>query len=124
MAEQIKPDSDGMLHPGNEGWQARKHLVDPELWYVDIAYNQKLLDDLQPGEIERMKPKIELVHRACKAMLAGMIKGTIKYPTDSWTLEEWMAHLVGEGADQMNYNLLLVDCFERARAAHKKMLED
>ena len=33
--------------------------------------------------------------------------GTIKYATDNYDLKQWFAHLIGEGADQMNYQMLL-----------------
>ena len=35
-----------------------------------------------------------------------MLKGTFKYPVDSWTNKQWEAEEEDEAIDQINYKLL------------------
>lgn len=131
MAEKIV-DVTGTMAKAQDGWQRRtEELAKPEFWDIVIIPSTEFWVNLTPEEQARMQPKINLVRDAAKYMLCGMVKGTVKYATDDWTLERWMAHIVGEGADQMNYQLLTFAAFhkekeekelaiERTRAAWKK----
>ena len=93
-----------------EGWEERtKELAKPELWVVAIHPMYELRQKFTPEEWERMLPKITMVEEFVKYMMAGMVKGTVKYSGDTWTTERWMAHLISEGADQANYQILLLD---------------
>lgn len=95
-------------------WQERvEELCNPvnfgcEIWYID--YNL-----LSTNEQNRLQRKLWLVQRYARIMAAGMLKGVLKYPTDEYALEQWFAHLVGEGADKSNYDILALDAFERSR---------
>jgi hypothetical protein len=96
----------------NEDWQTRaKVLCSPDLWQVAANPSKDLFNGLTEVEIQRLEPKIQMVLRVSKFMLAGMVKGTIKYPTDQYSLETWMAHLLGEGADYLNYITLTLSSF-------------
>ena len=91
-----------------EGWEERaKDLAVSELFKVTINPNAYLLDKLSEDEKKRLFKKLRLVQNAARYMAAGMVKGTIKYATDKYPLSQWFAHLIGEGADQMNYQMLL-----------------
>lgn len=132
MAEDRPVDVTGTMVKGIEGWQKRvEELAKPEYWYVSLTPRVEMTEQLSDDEFRRLAKKVKMVKEAVKWMLAGMVKGTVKYSSDDWTLERWMAHLVGEGADQMNYQILLfnkfheenknqVDAIERARATWKE----
>lgn len=85
----------------NEGWQERaKVLCDPNNISVTVDCD---FDALTVEERRRLEPKLAIVERLAGYMVAGMIKGTVKYPTDDYTLSDWMKSLIGEGADFLNY---------------------
>ena len=101
-----------MVHP-IDNWQERVNaLCDPENFSVSIYYDPKR-NTLTPEETLRLGHKLDLVERYAAVMAAGMLKGVIKYPTDNLTLEQWFAHLIGEGADKANYDMLTLDAFEK-----------
>jgi hypothetical protein len=93
----------------NLHWQERvEDWATPDHWTIgSITPSQLLYDELSPSEWARMLPKIEMVRMVAQYMLAGMVKGTMKYPTDVYTMEKWLAHIIDEGADQMNYQVLM-----------------
>ena len=100
----------------NEGWMERaKVLCDPNHWLVGAGYSMDLQNGLTEEERERLKPKIQMVIDAAKIMLAGMVKGTIKYPTDGFDIDKWMDHLIGEGMDQANYQILLANAWKQSK---------
>lgn len=102
----------GTMVTANPGWEARaKSMCDPGNWSIEVTAHKDL--QLSDEEWTRLEPKIALVLEAAQYMLAGMVKGTIKYPTDDYDLKTWFAHLIGEGADQMNYSLLLANAFNK-----------
>jgi len=89
-------------------WEDRAvDLAKPELFKVAINPNVYLLARLNEDEKKRLFKKLRLVQNAARYMAAGMVKGTIKYAKDDYSLKQWFAHLIGEGADQMNYQMLL-----------------
>lgn len=108
-------DITGTLHTVNNGWQERtKQLVHPDHFHVEIKPNQLLLDKLTTTERARLAGKILLVEEFASCMAAGMLKGTIKYPTDGYSLSGWFSSVLGEGADFANYIIL----------AHKEFMEE
>jgi len=111
MANEKKVDITGLMVEATPGWEARvKELCKAENFGVSI-YTAGLHGKITEEERTRLLKKLKLVERAASYMAAGMLKGTIKYPTDDVPLEQWVAHVVGEGADQMNYQILLADAF-------------
>ena len=114
---EIKADITGLMVKPKLGWELRcKELALPDFFSVGVVMREPLLSELTNDELERLLPKIELVKEAARYMLAGMVKGTLKYDADNLDIDTWMAHLLGEGADQMNYQMLLVNEW-RERAA-------
>ena len=69
--------------------------------------------ELSLEELERFNHHMELVIEAAKGMAVGMLKGIIKYPADCPTTKQWLAHLVDEGFDQINYTMLLLDAWRK-----------
>ena len=108
MSEEKEVDILGTQAQSLPGWEERaKDLARYELFKVSINPNATLLAGLTEDEKKRLFKKLRLVSNAARYMAAGMVKGTIKYATDSYDLKQWFAHLIGEGADQMNYQMLL-----------------
>jgi len=125
MAEEKKVDITGLMVEATPGWEARvKELCKAEFFQASIEISEALLDKLSFDERKRLYKKLKLVEQAATYMAAGMLKGTLKYPTDNLTVEQWMAHVVGEGADQFNYEILLADAFFKERQAYTDAKKD
>ena len=109
-----KADITGLMVQAKPGWEKRtKELAKPEHFKISIAVYSTLLLKLNPEERRRLHRKLKLVVEAATYMAAGMVKGTVKYEHDNYDIATWMAHVVGEGADQINYQILLADAFAR-----------
>ena len=96
----------------NPGWEAKYQEV---LKYIPNIIgerlhpiiNQMVADGLiTAGEAARSKWKISLLEPVVQRMIANMIKGTLKYPTDDWPIETWMSMSLDDMADSVNYTLL------------------
>lgn len=115
--EEKKVDITGLMHAPIPGWEKRvKELAKAEHFRVGIYVAPELSEKLSASENERLTWKLDLVADAVRYMAAGMLKGTVKYDTDAYTVEQWMAHVVGEGADQMNYQILLANGYAKELA--------
>lgn len=115
MSEVNQVDITGLMAEAIPAWQERvKELARPEL-FSGYTPKAELLNKLSAQEKERLFRKLALVKQAASWMAAGMLKGTLKYATDDYSLDQWLAHLVGEGADQMNYQLLLFAAYYAAK---------
>jgi len=116
MARKAKAvDITGLMVKALKGWEKRtEKLAKPKYFWVSIGLDKSLYRGLTVKEMRRLKVKLELVRQCTSYMAAGMVKGTVKYSRDNYSIGQWMAHVVGEGADQMNYQILLADAFEKA----------
>ena len=111
-----KPLTDGEFEWRDKLEQASKTL---NSHHGAAAFHNHFLVHVQPSDIvwdaltteeqQRFLPKLQLICEFACYMAAGMWKGTKKYHTDSYSLEQWCAHLAGEGADQANYQMLLIN---------------
>ena len=103
-------DVTGLMVKPIPNWQPRVDaLCHPEQFHVHIEFSN--WDKLTITERKRLATKLEMVEEFASYMAAGMLKGTIKYPLDGYSLAQWIAHLIGEGADQANYQILLANAF-------------
>ena len=108
----MEVDVTGLMIQPVEGWQARvAELCRPDEFYAEVFVWQP--EKWTVEELTRLKPKLAIVKRYAQYMAAGMAKGTIKYTSDEWSVEQWMSHLIGEGADQSNYAALLYEAWRR-----------
>jgi len=109
-------DITGTMAKPKENWQARcEELCKPENFHARInAVN--LIGKVSNSEYERLYKKMRLVEEWAQYMAAGMLKGTLKYETDEHDLKTWMAHVIGEGADQASYQILMFDKWRRDEA--------
>lgn len=119
-----KVDITGTMVKAQPDWQERaEHLCRLEHWTVEVIPSPELWDQLSHVEMARMNKKITMVKEFVKCQLAGMVKGTIKYARDDWSVEQWMAHLIGEGADQANYQILLFNKWAEEAQAQKEAID-
>jgi len=105
-------DITGLQAKAIKDWQERvEQLAKPEFFKVKITPSMELLNSLSEAEKPRLFEKLNLVSEYVTYLCAGMVKGTVKYATDQHELKQWMAHVVGEGADQSNYTMLLFNAW-------------
>ena len=105
---------DSMQKPIPDWVERVERLARPENFHVRVMINDD--DDalgqvLSPEEWRRLEIKLAFVEKFAAYMAAGMLKGCLKYTADDWTVESWMGHLIGEGADQANYQILLYEAW-------------
>ena len=100
----------------NPGWEARYQQVLDEIPPVLTEGRTQLMLDwlvahklLTPAEAERSSWKIALLEPVVRRMIANMIKGTLKHPSDDWPLDTWVAMSMDDTADMVNYSLLTQD---------------
>ena len=65
-------------------------------------------DKLDIEQTKRTKLKLATVRKSAAIQAAGMLKGTLKYSYDTTDVRTLLEHLLQEGADQQNYNMMLV----------------
>lgn len=105
-------DITGLMVKAKPGWEERvEKLCKGRKFLVTVQALPSLVMELTGDELQRLEWKLKLVKEFATYMAAGMLKGTIKYKHDTYSLDQWMAHLIGEGADQANYSLLLFNAF-------------
>ena len=111
-----KVDITGLMVKPKPSWEKRaKKLAKPKFFIINIGVDPALRQKLTTKELDRLYAKLYLVREAATYMAAGMVKGTVKYTHDNNDVATWMAHVVGEGADQMNYQILLADAFAKGK---------
>ncbi len=91
------------------------YLAQPRYFKVTVEVDPDLSGSLTTSQADRLDYKLQLVERAAARMAANMLKGVLKYEADATSLVPWLEHLMDEGADQMNYQMLLIDAWERSQ---------
>ena len=90
-----------------DGWEERADsLCTPDAFVVSIQPSLFLDSSLTPDEKDRLAKKLSLVASFASEMASGMLKGTLKYPTDGWTHEQFAKEQRAEYIDNVNYELL------------------
>ena len=76
------------------------------MFTVKIEMTDTLLQLLTPDEKNRLAKKLErVIVPLTKDQCVGMARGTIKYPSDNYTPNQLMMHMMEEIRDQVNYDL-------------------
>jgi len=97
-------------------------LCIPESFTVTIHYSADLMRKLaetgySAEKLEeimtRMTPKIKLIERMAAKQVSGMLKGTLKYKWDEHSIDEWIAYLLDDAGDGLNYAYLLAERVKR-----------
>ena len=74
------------------------------MFTVKIEMTDTLLQLLTPDEKNRLAKKLErVIVPLTKDQCVGMARGTIKYPSDNYTPNQLMMHMMEEIRDQVNY---------------------
>lgn len=76
---------------------------------VDVSYffSKDIDRALTEEQKDTLAHKRAIVERSAKRMMAGMIKGTLKYSRSDLTQEEWLNYVFDEGCDLQNFIGLL-----------------
>lgn len=102
----------------NAGWEARYEAIKPKVWVrVDAArilYYLELEGLITRAEADRALWKIALIEPFVTQMALNMVKGTIKYPNDDWSIETWSDMGLDDKADSVNYDLLRDNALRQA----------
>lgn len=111
-----KVDITGLAAKSKSGWEKRtKELAKPEFFFITLGVDPRVRDGLTIPEYTRLVKKLELVREAATYMAAGMVKGTVKYASDDYSIEKWIANVVGEGSDLFNYQILMAAAFVKGK---------
>lgn len=101
----------------NEGWEERLATI---LDFLDLSVtvNTRVLSGRNGGltleEWNRLGPKIKMVEEFAGHMAENMLKGTVKYTSDEYAVETWLAEEEDDTVDLVNYSLLRRDAMEQA----------
>lgn len=99
--------------PPLEGWQERFN-TEKQNGHMDVTIRcMGPWTTMSRKEIERLLPKLRLVEELAEKLAWNMLKGTLKYERDDWPLQMWLDMGIDDGADGLNYQLLLRDQMER-----------
>ena len=92
----------------NADWEERYKdlLILREMFSVDVRLGPSAYQWLSTNERRRIRTKLEMVKGLAEKLAWGMLKGTLKYPTDDWTDKQWGAYAEDEENDLINYRLL------------------
>lgn len=71
---------------------------------------------LSDAESERLRPKLNLVAAAAERMAYAMVKGTLKYESDDYSVDQWLEMATDDATDVTCYLPLLKEAIIRDRA--------
>ena len=99
----------------NEGWQERaQQICKIENFAVYTSFNLSVLEQLTSDEQRRLEQKLLLVENYAQHMAMNMAKGTIKYPSDEYSIDTWLVEEADDNVDGTNYRLLRLDAMREA----------
>jgi len=107
----------------NPGWAGRYREIQKQV-YVEIPaasllYKLETKGLLNADEVSRSLPKLALLEPIITRMVVNMIKGTVKYPTDDWSLDTWIDMGMDDLVDSLNYSALLQHSIKQQGLIHK-----
>lgn len=105
------------MRDGKPGWEARAAVAKPNSFRIEITPRDEILQQLSNDEMLELSNLLEIVISNAAYQAVGMYKGLVKYHGNSQesTMEYWVAHLVTEQADQMNYAGLLYNAYKNMK---------
>ena len=100
----------------SEGWEERLQAVqEAQAVVVHIEVKDEDSSLLTDEESERLAPKLNMVARAAQKLAYNMIKGTLKYSRDSWSIDTWVEMGMDDATDTLNYFYLLKEAISNER---------
>ncbi len=124
--QRLFEEGEDMSHDANviETWNEQLlELCVPSNFKVTIMYEPSLLQKIAEagysqkelsGFLDRMIPKLEIIKSLAAKQSAAMLKGTLKYRSDVWSINDWIGYLLDDAGDGLNYAYLLAAQIERA----------
>ena len=85
------------------------------MFHVSITPTTATIDKLENEELFRLNKKLKFVEEAAQRLAANMLKGTLKYDTDTHSVDEWLEHGLDESVDMTNYWMMLREEIRRER---------
>ncbi len=93
------------------GRERIEELCVPDNFQVAIAYtgprnfdeDKQSWSELGRAEYDRLQVKLALVEKLATRLAVNMLKGTLKYENDEYTLREWLEMGIDDGLDTVNY---------------------
>ncbi len=67
------------------------------------GYSTSAIVGIGAEDTGRLRVKLDLLEKIAARMAANMLKGTIKYENDEYTLREWLEMGIDDGLDTVNY---------------------
>lgn len=107
----ITQKEDKMNNTRDDWDEGKLELCNPEYFKVQITYNTSLYWELTEEEVDRLEGKLKMVEEMAQKLAANMLKGTLKYPHDDWSVEEWIDFLVDDASDTLNYAYKLKEAY-------------
>ncbi len=104
------------------GWEKRVEELGQDEFVSEVRWSYGLEQQLSVEELAALGQLLNLVDQAAERMATNMLKGIIKYGATNArekTLEEWFEHLLDDGTDAYNYQILLWDAYKRAKNEDK-----
>jgi len=93
-----------------ENWEDRAlQLARAEFFNARVTPSDILEIHMDLDEWVRLNKKMAIVEKSARRLAAAMLKGTLKYDSDTLTQEEWLEHLESELYDSVNYFGLMMD---------------
>tara|TARA_Y100000310_G_scaffold336580_1_gene421527 strand:- start:1099 stop:1443 length:345 start_codon:yes stop_codon:yes gene_type:complete len=99
--------------PLDDWEEALLDLQDTGEILVTVSPDAELCRMLGVENTDRLTFKLELVAKLATKLAWNMVKGTLKYPTDDYPIQLWSDMGIDDGADNLNYQLLLRDKLEK-----------
>jgi len=88
----------------NEDQETKITQLRPDMFAVTIQMTDELEDLLGLDDAARMYTKLKrIMVPLTQDQCMGMARGTIKYPSDNYTPNQLMMHMMEEIRDQVNY---------------------
>ena len=97
-------------------------LARPEHFVVWITMEDTFHSELSDDEYLRIRDKLQLVKQIAAKLAANMVKGTLKYDTDEWSVDQWLDYATDDAVDTVNYLFLMKDERERELKLHRIQL--
>ena len=85
-------------------WQERMNEFTEHDFQVEIYFRRP--DKVSLHEAARLRLKLEHMKPTIRRLCLGMLKGTLKYDTDTRDTAEWQAFMDDEITDLFNYLIL------------------
>lgn len=103
--------------PEVPGWKDRFEKfqeLNPFIIHVSMDTDRMYEHDAMTREqIQRNRPKLELVERLARKLAMNMTKGTFKYHEDEWRLGRWLHMGIDDAMDGLLYMVLAQDRAEK-----------